>query len=248
MWIIIIIIIGPMFGLFAFSQIIYPLFVAWLRASQLGREGKLKKPIPVSTFIAAPIAWSALLCVSIWAVNRYFGEYVMLYYGTLGVTFVIVVAQIPKKNRDLEVDFKDTWKDYLKEESENVFNGYPQSVRLQSGEELKVRDRLFCIVCGKQHGFRWSPGSGVGKDISMGYCTECHQAKMEEESESVRLQLEEILGVDIKIPSTEIERRALLRWTQKLVSEKGLDWVKENPELLLNQWSNDYGPHFNRKS
>lgn len=115
MWIIIII-IGLMFGLFAFSQIIYPLFVAWPRASRLGGEGKLKKPIPMATFLVAPIAWSALLCGSIVAVNEYFGDYLKLYYGVLGVMLVVVIAQIPKKNRDLEADFKDTWKEYLKEE------------------------------------------------------------------------------------------------------------------------------------
>lgn len=115
MWIIIII-IGLMFGLFAFSQIIYPLFVAWPRTSRLGREGRLKKPIPIATFLVAPIAWSALLCGSIWVVNKYFGQYIRLYYGALGVMLVIVIAQIPKKNRDLEADFKDTWKEYLKEE------------------------------------------------------------------------------------------------------------------------------------
>ncbi len=115
MWIIIII-VGLILGLFGFSQIIYPLFVAWPRASRLGREGKLKKPIPIATFLVAPIAWSVLLCGSIWAVNKYFGEYLELYYVALGVMLVVVIAQIPKKNRDLEADFKDTWNEYLKDE------------------------------------------------------------------------------------------------------------------------------------
>jgi len=101
MWIIIIIIIAPVFGLFAFSQIILPLLVAWPRATKLGREGRLKKPIPIATFLVAPITWTALLCVSFWAVNKYFGEYPELYCSTLGVTLVIIIAQIPKKTETL---------------------------------------------------------------------------------------------------------------------------------------------------
>jgi protein-S-isoprenylcysteine O-methyltransferase Ste14 len=115
MWIIIII-VGLMLGLFGFSQIIYPLFVAWPRASRLGREGKLKKPIPIATFFVAPIVWSVLVCVSIWITSKYFGEYLKVYYGVLGIMLLVVIVQIPKKNRDLEADFKDTWKEYLKED------------------------------------------------------------------------------------------------------------------------------------
>jgi len=115
MWIIIVI-IGLLFGLFAFSQIIYPLFSAWPRAKQLEREGKLKKSIPIATFIVAPIIWSVLLLGSIWVVNNYFSAYTKLYYIALVFILIVVIAQIPKQNRDLEADFKDSWKQYLKEE------------------------------------------------------------------------------------------------------------------------------------
>lgn len=116
MWFVIIIIFGLVFGLFAFSQIIYPLFSAWPRAKRLEREGKLKRPIPVLSFIIAPIIWGALLIGSIWLVNNYLAEHMRLYYIVLGFILVVVVAQIPKQNRDLESDFKDSWKQYLKEE------------------------------------------------------------------------------------------------------------------------------------
>lgn len=114
MWIIIAI-IGLVFGLFAFSQIIYPLFSALPRAKKLEREGKLIKPIPTATFIIAPIIWGILLIGSIWLVNNYFIEYAKLYYIALGFILIVVIAQIPKQNRDLEADFKDSWKQYLKE-------------------------------------------------------------------------------------------------------------------------------------
>jgi O-antigen/teichoic acid export membrane protein len=115
MWIIIVI-VGLLFGLFAFSQIIYPLFSAWPKAKKMEREGKLVKPIPISTFIIAPIVWGALLAGSIWIVNKFVSEYTLLYYIVLGFTLVIVIAQIPRKNKNIEADFKDTWKKFLKEE------------------------------------------------------------------------------------------------------------------------------------
>jgi O-antigen/teichoic acid export membrane protein len=113
---IIIVIIGLLVGLFAFSQIIYPLFSAWPRAKRLEREGKLIKPIPIATFIVAPIVWGTLLAGSIWLVNIYFPDYTRPYYIALVVILVVVIAQIPKQNRDLEADFRDTWKQYLKEQ------------------------------------------------------------------------------------------------------------------------------------
>jgi O-antigen/teichoic acid export membrane protein len=115
MWIIIVI-IGLFFGLFAFSQIIYPLFSAWPRAKKLEREGKLIKSIPIVTFIVSPIIWSILLISSILIVNNYFSDYTKLYYIMLGFILIVVIAQIPKQNRDLDADFKDSWKQYLKEE------------------------------------------------------------------------------------------------------------------------------------
>jgi len=112
---IVIVVLGLIFGLFAFSQIIYPLFSFWPRAKRLEREGMLVQPIPIATFVVAPVVWGALLAGSIWLVNNYFDEHAKLYYIALGVILVVVIAQIPKQNRDLEADFKETWKRYLKE-------------------------------------------------------------------------------------------------------------------------------------
>ncbi len=113
---IIIFIIGLVFGLFAFSQIIYPLFSAWPRAKKLEREGKLKRPIPISTFLIAPIIWGVLMWASVWAVGKFWPENLNTYYISLVIILFVVIIQIPKQNRDLEADFKDSWKQYLKEE------------------------------------------------------------------------------------------------------------------------------------
>lgn len=113
---IIIFIIGLVFGLFSFSQIIYPLFSAWPRAKKLEREGKLKRSIPISTFLIAPIIWGVLILISIWAVNKFSPDNLNAYYISLAIILFVVIIQIPKQNRDLEADFKDSWKQYLKEE------------------------------------------------------------------------------------------------------------------------------------
>lgn len=113
---IVIFIIGLVFGLFAFSQIIYPLFSAWPRAKKLEGEGKLKKPIPISTFLIAPIIWGVLIWASVLAVGKFWPENLNTYYISLVIILFVVIIQIPKQNRDLEVDFKDSWKQYLKEE------------------------------------------------------------------------------------------------------------------------------------
>jgi len=113
---IVIFIIGLVFGLFAFSQIIYPLFSAWPRAKRLEREGKLKRPIPISTFLIAPIIWGVLIWASVWIVGKFWPENLNTYYISLAMILFVVIIQIPKQNRDLEADFKDSWKQYLKEE------------------------------------------------------------------------------------------------------------------------------------
>ena len=113
---IVIFIIGLVFGLFAFSQIIYQLFSAWPRAKKLEREGKLKRAIPISTFLIAPIIWGVLMWASIWAVGKFSPDNLKTYYISLAIILFVVIIQIPKQNRDLEADFKDSWKQYLKEE------------------------------------------------------------------------------------------------------------------------------------
>jgi len=114
---IIIFIIGLGFGLFGFSQIIYPLFFALPKIKKLQKENKLKQPIPIYTILLAPIIWLVLIGGSILIVQNYFSEYLSTYLIALGVMLVVVIAQIPKKNKDLEADFMDTWKKYLKEDA-----------------------------------------------------------------------------------------------------------------------------------
>lgn len=114
---IVIFIIGLGFGLFGFSQIIYPLFFVLPKIKRLQKENKLKKPIPIYTVLLAPIIWTILIIGSILIVQSYFSNYQGTYLIALGIMLVVVIAQIPKKNKNLEVDFMETWKDYLKEDA-----------------------------------------------------------------------------------------------------------------------------------
>lgn len=113
MWIVVAI-IGFFLGLFGFSQIVYPLFFAWPLAKQLKRNGKLKRKIPLYTFIFGPIIWSVLIIGSIWLVKNIFTEYLKLYYIVMILSFIIVLAQLFLKNPDLETDFLNSWEQYLK--------------------------------------------------------------------------------------------------------------------------------------
>ena len=134
-------VIGLIFGLFAFSQIVYPLFSAWPRAKRLEREGKLKKSIPVYTFIISPIMWSAQVIGSILLVKKYFSGYLGFYLIALGFILVVVIAQIPKRNRDLEADFKLTWGKYLRDEDTSIGTLGEHGMDL-AAIEASLRERL----------------------------------------------------------------------------------------------------------
>jgi uncharacterized membrane protein len=115
MWVIVLI-VGFLLGIFGFSNIIYPLLVAWPKAKKLEKEGKLIKPIPRSSFVIAPIIWFILISVSVWVIERFFSKYMILYVIVLAIGLIIVVVQIPRKNKNIEADFAETWKHYLKKE------------------------------------------------------------------------------------------------------------------------------------
>ena len=109
---VIIFIIGLIFGLFSFSQIIYPFFFTVPKLFRLHREEKIKKSTPVYMILIAPIVWLCLTCGSILIVQKYFFNHLESYLVPLGVVLVIVVYQMFKNNKDLEKDFMDTWEEY----------------------------------------------------------------------------------------------------------------------------------------
>ncbi|KPJ54990.1 hypothetical protein AMJ47_02950 [Parcubacteria bacterium DG_72] len=112
-------IISLIFSLMALSQIIYPLFLAWPMATRLEKEGKLKKKIPIFTFLIPPLIWVILIILSVWLVNAKFPFFSTVYYSILVFILIIVIIQIPLKNRNLKEDFEDSWGKYLKDQTNN---------------------------------------------------------------------------------------------------------------------------------
>jgi len=105
---------GLIFGIFSLSQIIFTLFSAWPRARRLQRENALARPIPVESFIIAPVIWMAITLFIFWAIYKFTPENKKVFNIAIGISAFMVVLQIPKKNKSLEDDFKSIWGRYLK--------------------------------------------------------------------------------------------------------------------------------------
>jgi hypothetical protein len=51
----------------------------------------------------------------------------------------------------------------------------------------------------------------------------------------------QIIGIDVKkLPGKLSDKKDLIRWTNDLIEEKGVDWVKKNRMRLLNRWEMIY--------
>jgi hypothetical protein len=77
-------------------------------------EAATREPVPIATFIVAPIIWGALLPGTILLVNIYFNECAKFCFIALGFIPIVVIAQIPEQKRNLEADFMKSWERYLK--------------------------------------------------------------------------------------------------------------------------------------
>ena len=107
------------FGLFGFSQIIYPLFQAWPKAALLQKKGIMKQ-IPVSHFIVPPIVWIVLITISVWIVSKYIPGNLILYLIVLGVMLIVVIVQMFIKNPNLDRDFYESYGKYLNRNQEDI--------------------------------------------------------------------------------------------------------------------------------
>jgi hypothetical protein len=48
-------------------------------------------------------------------------------------------------------------------------------------------------------------------------------------------ELKKIFGVNT-LAGTEDEVKTLLRWSEELAQERGVEYLKQNSQMLLNQW------------
>ena len=109
-------VIGYGFGLFAFSNIVLSLFWSLPESRRLRREGKLTKPIPVTRFLIAPLVWSPLVVGSLLLVNIMFSAASLGYVAGLMASLGQTVRLVFSPNADMEADFADTFRAYLRNE------------------------------------------------------------------------------------------------------------------------------------
>ena len=111
-------ILGLVFGLFAFNQIIFPLFFTLPRIIRLKRKDKLK-PIPISKFFfhffLSPNIWGLLLFGTILLLYIYFPGYLYTFLIGLVIALIVIIVQFFLKNKEeLEAEFHKVWEDYLR--------------------------------------------------------------------------------------------------------------------------------------
>ncbi len=111
-------IIGLVFGLFAFNQIIFPLFFTLPRVIRLKRKDKLK-PIPISKFFfrvfLSPNIWGLLLFGAMLLLYIYLPGYLYTFLIGLLIALTVIFVQFFLKNKEeLEAEFHKVWKDYLR--------------------------------------------------------------------------------------------------------------------------------------
>jgi hypothetical protein len=110
-------------GIHAFTNIVLPLFWAWPKARRLGREGLLSKPIPAATFLVAPLMWTVLvsgpLLLAAVVLPSVAGAYLAGLLVSLGQTVSSLLKPNAKLRQDMQADFADTWRAYLKASHQN---------------------------------------------------------------------------------------------------------------------------------
>ena len=114
------VLIGWGVGVPGSTSILLPVFWAWPKVRQLGREGRLVKPVPIRTFLVSPLLWVVLIAASLllvlWAVPS------MIYGYLLGLTgaFSDTWRLVSNPNEHMEADFADRWAAYLRNDVATV--------------------------------------------------------------------------------------------------------------------------------
>lgn len=110
--------IGFIFGLFAASQILYPIFYSLPKLAKMKKAGLLKKEPPLFYTLITPVIWVLLTLVVVWIFNRFFPSTTTYFLIGYGISVFVALIQIPRKNKDLEEDFKHSYRNYLKDDEQ----------------------------------------------------------------------------------------------------------------------------------
>ena len=123
-------IVGWVFGLFAFSQITYPLVTLIPKVRRLLQDDQYQKTMLLYLLLLAPSIWTVVLVSSVILVFRYYAAYSKSYLLGLGIVFVLVLFNLYKRNREIEDDFIFRLKNYIRLSKEDILiNKYPQDKR-----------------------------------------------------------------------------------------------------------------------
>ncbi len=92
---VIVFLVGSVFGLIVFMQIVYPLFSLVPKVRKILREEEREKSILLSLLLFTPVVWTTVLLFSILVVVRYFPDYWKPYMLGLAMILVFVFSITP---------------------------------------------------------------------------------------------------------------------------------------------------------
>lgn len=111
---VIVFLVGAVFGLIVFMQIVYPLFSLVPKVRRILREEEREKSVLLSLLFFAPVVWTTVLLFSILLVVRYFPAYWKPYLLGLGLVFVFVLFFLYKRDEEVEDEMITKVKDRMK--------------------------------------------------------------------------------------------------------------------------------------
>ena len=110
----IVVLVGAVFGLIVFMQIVYPLFSLVPKVRRILREEEREKSVLISLLFFAPVVWTTVLLFSILLVVRYFPAYWKPYLLGLGLVFIFVLFFLYKRDEEVEDEMITKVKDRMK--------------------------------------------------------------------------------------------------------------------------------------
>ena len=111
---VIVFLVGSIFGLIAFMQIVYPLFSLVPKVRRILRDEEQEKSILLSLLFFSPVVWTTVLLFSILLVVRYFPAYGKPYMLGLAFVLIFVFFFVHRRNEEVEDEMITKVKDRMK--------------------------------------------------------------------------------------------------------------------------------------
>jgi hypothetical protein len=111
---VIVFLVGSVFGLVVFMQIVYPLFSLVPKVRRILSQSEREKSILLSLLFFSPVVWTTVLLFSVLLVVRYFPAYWKPYLLGLGMVLVFVLFFVHRRNEDMEDEMITKVKDRMK--------------------------------------------------------------------------------------------------------------------------------------